>query len=339
MASNPLRVSQLIDSPTRLTWRESVALVRAVAAVRRESPAAVPSGTFHEFALQENGEVTAVGIAPPLSVSELALLLARLLPATTQAAGRESVAHGAERPPAGLYFTIARALALVEAPSFATVQDFSAALGRYEQAKSAVVLRQVFRRHAPATAMVVQAAETGATTASLTRVASTAADRTSTHAATDSRHVSAVVPERRRPRMPSDVLRRMLREEDRRNFLEAQSRGGAGRTAGTPRQTGPDAQTLRRFIRESDERTYALMREKAFRGEAISSVRRPRRAGYHAAFALLALLVAVTVFALAGWQRVPAVEGGASPHATRPIPTGGAAAVAPGSTPRTTGPT
>jgi hypothetical protein len=315
MASNPLRVSQLIDSASPLTWQESVALVRGIAAVRGGSAAAVPSGSFEEFAVQENGEVTVVGTAPPLSVSELALLLARLLPSSTpQPDGQAREAGRGKRPPAALYFTIARALALVDAPSFGSMQDFSAALARFERARPTVVLQHLFARHTMAGAFVADRADAVGEGGPVAPTSEWRAGRISGH---DS---GAPVPDRRRQRMPSDVLRRMLREEDRRNFVEMQSRAGTTRAAKKTRQTGPDAQMLRRFIREADELTYALMRDGASTAGLARAARPARRAGYHAAFVMLVLFAAVMGFLVAGWQRVPSTPQAAPAGVDRVVP-------------------
>src|SRR3954467_1632397 len=121
-------LSQLIERGVQIEAAEAVAIVQALA-----SSAGDPS--------LDNVEVDSDGAARyrtergEPSVRALAVLLDRLLPASGI--------------PGALRYTVARGMESVEAPTFASVADFSQALTRFETGEQRDVIRGLLARARP----------------------------------------------------------------------------------------------------------------------------------------------------------------------------------------------
>ncbi len=214
-----LPVSQLISSEKRPGWQESVALAQSLAAICASSADGNDGARgIEQFAIDRHGDVFPTDDAcPRLTVSEIALFLGQLLPPPH--ADRDN------RAPAGLQFAIGRALGLVEAPPFESLEDFSAALARFERGDRRELLVRLFRRCAgedPA--------------------------RTDT--------------ERRQSGPSATVLRRMLRDADQARFA---ARAGVGREGWTARRGPEAQTLRRLFREEDRERYLAMSNQAARR--------------------------------------------------------------------------
>lgn len=132
-------LSQLLDRGVRLEAAEAIAIVQTLT-----SSAGIPE--------IDNVEVDSDGVARCISprgeptVAALATLLDRLLPSTGI--------------PAPLRYTVARGTGAVEAPPFASVQDFSRALARFEPQARAAVIQRLLSRARPAPPTIAPAPRT-----------------------------------------------------------------------------------------------------------------------------------------------------------------------------------
>ena len=121
----------LLSRGVRLDTQEAVALARELLA----HPCGVP--TAENIRLGSDGSASCISTDGMPSVASVATLLLTLLP------------DGA-RVPAPLRYALARALETVEAPRFASLDEFSTALARFETGASRDVLRGLLQRGAHA---------------------------------------------------------------------------------------------------------------------------------------------------------------------------------------------
>src|SRR5689334_3217289 len=118
-----LALSRLLRSGVSLETHEAVALARELLAHRRGIP------TVENIQLGSDGTASCIRIDGEPTVASVADLLQTLLPT------------GTANVPAPLRYAIARGLELVEAPPFASLDDFSKTLQRFEKGSSRAVLR------------------------------------------------------------------------------------------------------------------------------------------------------------------------------------------------------
>jgi hypothetical protein len=118
---------------------EALAIVRQLmtpaegARVRELEPPFGPPSPDNVF-IEPDGTVTCSGCETTTSVSEAAIFLQSLLPPGTPAV------------PGSLRYTLARALHDVDAPPFDSIDQFSAALTRYERGDARAVVRRLLDR-------------------------------------------------------------------------------------------------------------------------------------------------------------------------------------------------
>lgn len=163
-------LAELQRSGLTLTADEAVAIVRKIIRERDEDrPAQPPFGppALDNVLVAEDGTVECCGCETTPTAAEMAILLQAML-------------AGAPHVPGGLRYTMARAVHDVDAPPFDSVNDFSAALARYEPPDPDDAVRRVVARWL-ATA-------------------------------------GGCAPDRRRAARSPDDLRRHLREADRRLY-------------------------------------------------------------------------------------------------------------------------
>ena len=125
-----IALSHLLGRGVRLETHEAIALARELAA----HPCGIP--TPENIQLGSDGSASCISTDGMPSVASVANLLLTLLPA------------GTPNVPAPLRYAIARGLEAVEAPPFASLDEFSRVLERFEQGASRDVLRGVLRRGA-----------------------------------------------------------------------------------------------------------------------------------------------------------------------------------------------
>ena len=125
-----IALSHLLGRGVRLETHEAIALARELAA----HPCGIPIP--ENIQLGSDGSASCINTAGMPSVASVAGLLLTLLPA------------GTPNVPAPLRYAIARGLEAVEAPPFASLDEFSRALERFEQGASRDVLRGVLQRGA-----------------------------------------------------------------------------------------------------------------------------------------------------------------------------------------------
>jgi WD40-like Beta Propeller Repeat len=125
-----IALSHLLARGVRLETHESVALARELLA----HPCGLP--TPENIQLGSDGSASCISTDGMPSVAGVADLLQTLLPA------------GTPNVPAPLRYAIARGLEAVEAPPFASLDEFSSALKRFEKGASRDVLRGVLERAA-----------------------------------------------------------------------------------------------------------------------------------------------------------------------------------------------
>jgi hypothetical protein len=114
---------------------EAIAIVQKLI---NERPAGRPQPPFgplstESVVVDELGTVTCTACDAKPALSEIAILLAAMLPAGT-------------RVPGALRYTIARALLNVEAPPFDSIEELSSALSRFERIARDVVIRDLMAR-------------------------------------------------------------------------------------------------------------------------------------------------------------------------------------------------
>ncbi len=122
-------LSLLLDRGVALETDEAVAIVQSLV-----SSSGVP--TLENVEIDTAGGARCRNTRGQPSVAALAAVLHRLLPARNVVAG--------------LRYTVARGLGVVEAPPFSSVDDFSRALSRFEQRDRAAVIRGLISRARPA---------------------------------------------------------------------------------------------------------------------------------------------------------------------------------------------
>ena len=125
-----IALSHLLGRGVRLETHEAIALARELVA----HPCGIP--TPENIQLGSDGSASCISTDGMPSVASVANLLLTLLPA------------GTPNVPAPLRYAIARGLEAVEAPPFASLDEFSRALERFEQGASRDVLRGVLQRGA-----------------------------------------------------------------------------------------------------------------------------------------------------------------------------------------------
>jgi hypothetical protein len=125
-----IALSHLLGRGVRLETHEAVALVRELLA----HPCGIP--TPDNIQLGSDGSASCISTDGMPSVASVADLLLTLLPG------------GTPNVPAPLRYAIARGLEAVEAPPFASLDEFSSALERFEEGASRDVLRGVLQRGA-----------------------------------------------------------------------------------------------------------------------------------------------------------------------------------------------
>ncbi len=313
MHPQSVALSVLIDSGVRLSWPQAVALVQSIVAVGSTVPSRPRRpDLLDDLALDRDGGVFATsdeGVV--LSVSELALLLGRLLPGDMAAAR--------DRAPAGLQFAGSRALGLAAAPGFQSVEEFSRLLGRFEAGDRSQLLREVFEHYLVHTgrAQARYAEELHACAApDLPGATSGLHEEPAETAATRPR------VERRRSRITPDVARRLLRDADERHY-RSRADGGAADTDESARAKASDRvrgdalplDMLRRFLREADRATFESARRgdtaKEATGTAARGLTRMLLSPYllltYAGIAALAAIVVVGAIA-EGYRRAPAID-------------------------------
>jgi hypothetical protein len=125
-----ISLSHLLERGVRLETHEAVALARELLA----HPGGIPG--LENIQLGSDGSASFISTAGMPSVASVARLLQTLLPA------------GAPHVPGPLRYAIARGLEAVEAPPFASLDEFSSALARFEHGASRDVLRGLLQRGA-----------------------------------------------------------------------------------------------------------------------------------------------------------------------------------------------
>jgi hypothetical protein len=129
-----ITLSELLDRDVELTCADAVALVQLMMFEADITSARAPYGppSLDNIALAADGSVHCMHTAATPSLVEAAVLLQAL------------VARSHDRLPGGLRYAIGRALLEVEAPPFDTLEDFSAALTRFESGDRAERVSQLF---------------------------------------------------------------------------------------------------------------------------------------------------------------------------------------------------
>jgi hypothetical protein len=129
-------IADLIDAGVAIEPHEAVALVLELIQNPTCDPPEPPFGppSLANVYLEADGSVACRACEATPAVSEIAILLQRLLGDTPQ------------RAPGGLRYAIARALLEVDAPPFDSVNDFAVVLGRFERGDREQVLRGLFAR-------------------------------------------------------------------------------------------------------------------------------------------------------------------------------------------------
>ena len=139
LMSTRISVSELHNAAVALRADEAVAVVQQLmhsvssdSAAHEDEPFGPP--TLQNVYLDEDGFVICQACQTTPAVAEMAIFLQQLLPESTP------------RVPGALRYTIARALHDVDAPPFDSIQDFSAALERFESGDRVAVVRAVVER-------------------------------------------------------------------------------------------------------------------------------------------------------------------------------------------------
>ena len=123
-----ITLSDLLARGVRLETDEAVALALELLA----HPCGIP--TLENIQLGSDGSACCISTDGMTTVPSVADLLLTLLPA------------GTPNVPAPLRYAIARGLEAVEAPPFASLGDYSSALGRYQKGANRNVLLGVLQR-------------------------------------------------------------------------------------------------------------------------------------------------------------------------------------------------
>ena len=132
-----IALSHLLGRGVHLEAHEAVALARELLTQPCGNP------TPANIELRADGSASCTGTAGTPTVASVADLLLTLLPV------------GTANVPAALRYAIARGLEVVEAPPFASVEEFSSALQRFEKGSRRDVLREVVQRARPARPIAV----------------------------------------------------------------------------------------------------------------------------------------------------------------------------------------
>lgn len=134
-ATGNISIAELKRSGVTLAPHEGVAVIQCLIHGRSTTAATPPFGPPSPENVEIGSDGTVICRACEISpaVAELAILLQTLLP------------PGAPLP-GGLRYAVARALHEVDVPPFDSVEEFSAALERYERGERAAVVRRLLRR-------------------------------------------------------------------------------------------------------------------------------------------------------------------------------------------------
>jgi hypothetical protein len=197
------------------------------------------------------------------------------------------------RAPAAIHLAIGRALELVEAPPFASVAEFTAALARLERGSRPELVRAVYQR---CIARLTPAHEPQA--------ASSSGAPPSTPATTEK-----VEKDRRTSGARVDALRRMIRERDHHDYLVRADRlAKRSRMSDGPRARthGPSVEALRRALREADRQRFEMLRSMASPSTSSRG-------------ALVSLLLAVLVAAGLGMAERSSTGSGAPAAQAAPV--------------------
>ena len=137
MASARASIAELLGTRIALTVSEAVVIARAALAFDPahaggvEAPSGLPLADT--IFVEADGRIVGRHAAPP-TISDVALLLRSLLP------------DGSPGVPGGLRYAIARALGEVDAPPFASLEDFSIILSRFQTADGPAVAHGMLAR-------------------------------------------------------------------------------------------------------------------------------------------------------------------------------------------------
>jgi hypothetical protein len=140
--SRPIILSEIVDAGVRLDAQEAVAIVhQLISSSQIDVPGGPPQDppSLHNVSIDADGSVACHGCRTAMSVFEAGTLLQTMVP------------HGSPtRVPGALRYAIARALQDVVAPPFASIDEFSATLDRFDTADRRAVVSQLFARALPA---------------------------------------------------------------------------------------------------------------------------------------------------------------------------------------------
>jgi hypothetical protein len=137
--------AELLEHGLAIEPQEAVAIAQALTAsageVHERDGEPLPSPTLDTVYLAPDGTVTCIGSGGATTVSDVAGLLHAMVAST-------------DKIPGALRYAIARGLREVDAPPFASLEDFSHTLARFEQGDRRTAVRSLVDRY-----MVVSGAE------------------------------------------------------------------------------------------------------------------------------------------------------------------------------------
>jgi WD40 repeat protein len=265
LLSRSVSLQDLIADGTTIHPHEAVTIVQQVCRYLAwksslDEPIRVPP--IDQIRVDAAGEAVITELKPaatPVTVADLARLLEALLPPPGRSQ-RQAV-------PGPLRFTIARAIADVDARPFTSVADFCTALARFELEPSRQAIGALFDRWR--TSRAGAAAAPAQTPAFVDGPWVMDGHGFRERRQSDVAEACGVLPparvERRRRGPRADTFRVLLREADRQLFEAAtkpEDRGDrAVRGIGAAplrdrRERTPDAATFRRLLREADQLAY-----------------------------------------------------------------------------------
>ena len=135
--------AELLQRGLAIEPQEAVAIAQALAAsagqVHQPDGEPLPSPTLDTVHLAADGTVTCTGSGGATTVSDVAAILHAMLASTPKV-------------PGALRYAIARGLGEVDAPAFASLEDFSRTLSRFEQGDRPTALRSLMDRYAAVSA-------------------------------------------------------------------------------------------------------------------------------------------------------------------------------------------
>jgi hypothetical protein len=128
-------IAELLHSGIAVRPAEAIAIAQKLINDQHQGSPQPPFGppSIENVVIDEQGTVTCRASAVKPAVSEIGILLDRMLPAGT-------------RVPRGLRYTLARALLNVDAPPFDSIEELSSALSRFERHQRDVVIRDLTER-------------------------------------------------------------------------------------------------------------------------------------------------------------------------------------------------